>query len=54
METKIIYPNYEKCVLSTITSILKYYNVNTPYSSLPSLDEKLNKKMEKFIKKFLK
>ena len=49
MENKIILPNYEKCILNTITSILKYYNVKTPYSSLPSLDEKLNQKYKNVI-----
>ena len=49
MENKIILPNYEHCILNTITSILKYYNVNTPYSSLRSLDEKLSKKYKNVI-----
>ena len=41
MKDKIILPNYEHCILNTITSILKYYNVDTNHTSLKSLDEKL-------------
>ena len=42
-------PNYQHCILNTITSILKYYNVATPHSSLNSLDKKLNKKYKNII-----
>ena len=49
MKNEIIFPNYEHCILNTITSILKYYNVNTPYSSLKSLDEKLSKKYKNVV-----
>lgn len=49
MKNEIIFPNYEHCILNTITSILKYYNVQTPYSSLTVLDEKLNKKYKNVI-----
>ena len=49
MKNKIIMPNYEHCILNTITSILKYYNVDTPHSSLKSLDKKLNKKYKNII-----
>ena len=49
MKNKIIKPNYEHSILNTITSILKYYNVNTPYSSLKVLDDKLNKKYKNVI-----
>lgn len=49
MKTEIIMPNYEHSILNTITSILKYYNVNTPYSSLEILDNKLNKKYKNVI-----
>lgn len=49
MKNEIIMPNYEHCVLNTITSILKYYNVDTPYSSLKSLDDKLDKKYKNVI-----
>jgi len=49
MKNEIIMPNYEHCILNTITSILKYYKVDTPYSSLKSLDQKLNKKYKNII-----
>ena len=49
MKNEIIFPNYEHSILNTITSILKYYNVNTPYSSLKTLDERLNKKYTNVI-----
>ena len=42
MKFELTLPNYEHCILNTITSILKYYKVNTPHSTLPSLDSILN------------
>ena len=44
MNNEIIMPNYEHCILNTITSILKYYNVETNHKSLESLDEILKNK----------
>lgn len=49
MNNEIVLPNYEHCVLNTITSILKYYNVETNHKSLKCLDEKLNKKYKNII-----
>jgi len=49
MENEIIMPNYEHSILNTITSILKYYNVESKHSSLKSLDEKLNKKYKNVV-----
>ena len=49
MNNEIIKPNYEHCILNTITSILKYYNVSTHFSSLEVLDNKLNKKYKNVI-----
>ena len=49
MNNDIILPNYEHCVLNTITSILKYYNVETQHKSLKCLDEKLNKEYRNVI-----
>lgn len=49
MKEKIVLPNYEHCILNTITSILKYYNVETNSNSLESLDEKLKKKYKNII-----
>lgn len=37
-ENKIVYPDYNNCVLNLIISILKYYNVQTEYEGLDSLD----------------
>lgn len=45
----IILPNYEHCILNTITSILKYYNVETKHASLKCLDEKLKKKYKNVV-----
>lgn len=39
----ILFPDYDHSILSTITSILKYYQVDTPYKTLDSLDKKLKK-----------
>lgn len=49
MKNEILMPNYEHCILNTVTSILKYYNVDTPHSSLKILDEKFNKKYKNVI-----
>ena len=49
MENQIIMPNYAHSILNTITSILKYYNVETSHNSLKSLDEKLNKKYKNVV-----
>ena len=49
MENEIILPNYEHCILNTITSILKYYNVDTKHKSLESLDKILEKKYRNVI-----
>ena len=43
MKDGIVLPNYEHCILNTITSILKYYQVETKHTSLKILDEKLEK-----------
>lgn len=49
MENEIVLPNYDHCILNTITSILKYYNVETKYKSLESLDKILEKKYRNVI-----
>lgn len=49
MNNKIVLPNYEHCILNTITSILKYYNVETEYKSLESLDKELEKKYRNVV-----
>lgn len=45
----IVLPNYDHCILSTITSILKYYNVETNHKSSEKLDKVLNEKEYKNI-----
>ena len=48
-EKDIIMPNYEHCILGTISSILKYYNVNTKHKSLEKVDKILNEKNYKNV-----
>ena len=38
------FPDYNHSILNTITSVLKYYNVETNHNSLDILDNKLNSK----------
>lgn len=50
MEYKdIVIPNYEHCILGTISSILKYYNVDTKHKSSDKLDAILNTKKYKNV-----
>ena len=49
MSNEIVLPNYEHCILNTITSILKYYNVETKHKSLESLDKLLEKKYKNVV-----
>lgn len=46
---ELILPNYEHCILNTITSILKYYNVETEHKSLEKLDKELEKKYKNVV-----
>ena len=45
----IIFPNYQHCILNTINSILKYYNVETKYNGLPELDEILDSNYKNIV-----
>lgn len=45
----IVLPNYYKCVLNTITSILKYYKVPTNHNSLKELDDILKNKYKNVV-----
>lgn len=45
----IVMPNYDNSILSTITSILKYYNVETKHKSSEKLDKLLNEKQYKNV-----
>ena len=49
MENKIVLPNYDHCILNTITSVLKYYNVETKHKSLEALDKILDKKYKNVV-----
>lgn len=45
MEYKnIVMPNYDHCILGTINSILKYYNVETKHKTSEKIDNILNEK----------
>lgn len=46
---RIIFPDYNNCILNTITSILKYYNVQTNHKSLESLDKRLEKRYKNIV-----
>ena len=45
----IVLPDYDHCILGTITSILKYYNVETNHKSSEKIDEILNEKEYKNV-----
>ncbi len=45
----IVLPNYENCILNTITSVLKYYKVDTKHKSLEKLDEILKEKYRNIV-----
>ena len=45
----IVMPNYNHCILGTITSILKYYNVGSKHKSSEKIDEILSKKNYKNV-----
>ncbi len=49
MKEGIVLPNYDHSILNLITSILKYYNVETNHSSLKNLDEILQKRYKNVI-----
>ncbi len=45
----IVMPNYEHCILGTISSILKYYNVDTKHKTSEKLDKILSEKKYKNV-----
>lgn len=47
--SEIKYPDYNHCILNTITSILKHYNVPTNHKSLDNLDTILNKNYKNVV-----
>ena len=46
---EIIFPNYNYSILNLINSILKKYNVETKYNSLPILEEKLKREYKNIV-----
>ena len=46
---KIVLPNYDKSILSTISSILNYYNVSNGHTTLDSIDKLLEKKYKNVV-----
>lgn len=47
--SEIRYPDYNNSILNLITSILKYYNVETKHASLEILDKELKKKYKNIV-----
>ncbi len=45
----IVMPDYNKCLMNISTSILRHYNVETKFSTLPNLDFELNKNYRNVI-----
>ena len=37
------YPDYTRCPVNVISSILKFYRINSSYPTLPLLDKELDK-----------
>jgi len=49
VENKIVFPNYNKSILNLISTILKYYNVQSKYNTLPELEEILKKEYKNIV-----
>ena len=49
MKDEIVMPNYDYCILNTISSILKYYKIDSKSKTLKSLDEKLEKEYKNVV-----
>lgn len=49
MNQEIKLPEYDHCILNLITSILKYYKVETNHSTLKVIDEKLKNKYKNVV-----
>lgn len=48
-EDNIIFPNYEHSILNLINTILKYYNIETMYNSLPKLQNIIKKQYKNIV-----
>lgn len=49
MKRNIVYPDYENSILNLITSILKYYDVESNHTSLEILDKVLEEKFKNIV-----
>ena len=49
MKKNIQFPDYDRSILSISSSIMKYYNVESNYKSLPELDKILDKKYKNIV-----
>lgn len=47
--SRLVYPDYNNSILNTITSILKYYNVDTKHTSLNVLDNVLKNNYKNIV-----
>mgnify|MGYP004640321275 CR=1 FL=1 len=45
----ILYPNYDRSILSISSSLLKYYNLESNYPSLKELDDELKKNYKNIV-----
>ncbi|WP_235070218.1 alkaline phosphatase family protein [Turicibacter sp. TJ11] len=45
----IIYPNYERCILNTMATIMNYYGIKTGHQTLPEVEEVLGKKYKNVV-----
>lgn len=49
MKCDIVLPDYDHCILNTVTSILNYYGVDNGHKSLESLDKLLDKRYKNVV-----
>ncbi len=49
IKSQIVYPDYNNSILNLITSILKYYNVQSKHTSLEVLDQKLKNNYKNIV-----
>ncbi len=49
MESEIVLPDYNHSILNIITSILKYYNIDTNHKSLKAVDKILERKYKNVV-----
>ena len=49
MKSDMVMPDYDHSILNTISSILKYYNVDTKHKTLESLDKRLSKRYRNVV-----